>query len=52
MFNLSFAFCILSWRVFWLTMTNRIDPNADLGLVFTELELRILDRLVKDKPAA
>jgi hypothetical protein len=44
--------CILSWRVFWLTMTNRIDAEADPGVVFTELELRILDRLVADKPKA
>jgi hypothetical protein len=50
--NLLAVFCILSWRVFWLTMTNRIDPEADPELVFTDLELRILDRLVKDKPTA
>jgi hypothetical protein len=48
--NLLAVFCILSWRVFWLTMTNRIDPEADPELVFTDLELRILDRLVSDKP--
>jgi hypothetical protein len=48
--NLLAVFCILSWRVFWLTMSNRIDPEADPELVFTDLELRILDRLVKDKP--
>jgi hypothetical protein len=46
------VFCILSWRVFWLTMSNRIDPEADPELVFTDLELRILERLVKDKPTA
>jgi hypothetical protein len=50
--NLLAVFCILSWRVFWLTMTNRIDPDADPELVFTDLELRILDRLVTDKPSA
>jgi hypothetical protein len=50
--NLLAVFCILSWRVFWLTMTNRIDPGAAPELVFTELELRILDRLVADKPTA
>jgi hypothetical protein len=50
--NLLAVFSILSWRVFWLTMTNRIDSNADPELVFTDLELRILDRLVKDKHAA
>ena len=50
--NLLAVFCILSWRVFWLTMTNRIDPDADPELVFTDLELRILDRLVKNNSAA
>jgi hypothetical protein len=50
--NLLAVFCILSWRVFWLTMTNRIDPEADPELVFTDLELRILERLVADKPTA
>ena len=50
--NLLAVFCILSWRVFWLTMTNRIDPDADPELVFTDMELRILDRLVTDKPTA
>ena len=50
--NLLAVFCVLSWRVFWLTMTNRIAPDADPELVFTDLELRILNRLVNDKPAA
>jgi hypothetical protein len=50
--NLLAVFCILSWRVFWLTMSNRIAPEADPELVFTDLELRILDRLVADKPTA
>jgi len=50
--NLLAVFCILSWRVFWLTMTNRIDPDANPELVFTDMELCILDRLVADKPTA
>ena len=50
--NLLAVFCILAWRVFWLTMTHRIAPEASPQLVFTELELRILDRLVHDKPGA
>jgi hypothetical protein len=49
--NLLALFCILSWRVFWLTMTNRIAPEADPDGVFTNLELRILDRLVNNNPA-
>src|ERR1035441_7548814 len=50
--NLLAVFCILSWRVFWLTMTNRTAPDSAPELVFTDLELRILDRLVKDNPSA
>jgi len=45
------VFCILSWRIFWLTMTNRIAPEADPNRVFTNLELRILDRIINDKSA-
>lgn len=48
--NLLAVFCILSWRVFWLTMTNRIAPDAAPEQVFSDLELRILDRLIADKP--
>ena len=50
--NLLAVFCILNWRVFWLTMTNRTAPDSAPELVFTDLELRILDRFVKDKPSA
>jgi len=50
--NLLAVFCILSWRVFWLTMTNRIAPEAEPEQVFTDLELRILDRMVSNKPTA
>jgi hypothetical protein len=33
-------------------MTNRVAPEAAPELVFTDLELRILDRLIPHKPAA
>ncbi len=39
-------FCILSWRVFWLTMLNRVEPNLEPTLVLSELETSILDRLM------
>ncbi len=32
------VFCILSWRVFWLTMLNRVKPDHEPALVLTELE--------------
>ena len=43
------VFCILSWRVFWLTMMNRSLPAASPTLAFTALEIQLLDRLVKDQ---
>ena len=44
--------CILSWRIFWLTMINRAAPEASPYVVFTELEIRLLDTLAPDKPTA
>jgi hypothetical protein len=43
------VFCILSWRVFWMTMINRSAPNADPRLALTTGEIAILDRLVPDR---
>jgi hypothetical protein len=48
--NLLATFCILSWRIFWLTMINRAAPNASPALAFTALEIRLLDQLIKDDP--
>ena len=47
--NLISVFCILSWRVFWLTMLNRTAPNAPPNVALTESEIDILDKLVPDK---
>ncbi|HEX2142459.1 MAG TPA: IS4 family transposase, partial [Candidatus Limnocylindria bacterium] len=41
--------CILSWRVFWLTMIARSAPQATPRLALTGLEMTLLDRLVPDK---
>jgi hypothetical protein len=43
--------CILSWRVFWMTMLNRSAPNAEPGFILTEQEIALLDHLVPDKPS-
>ena len=40
--------CILSWRVFWLTMLNRTGPDLEPALVLTEIEIKVLDRLIPD----
>jgi hypothetical protein len=50
--NLISLFCILSWRVFWMTMLNRSAPGAPPTLALTATEIGVLDRLVNDKPKA
>jgi len=50
--NLVSIFCILSWRVFWMTMLNRSVPNALPTLALTVTEIAVLDRLMSDKPQA
>jgi hypothetical protein len=47
--NLIAVLCLLSWRVFWMTMVNRAAPDAPPELAFTQLELRLLDELVRNK---
>src|SRR5215218_1761309 len=47
--NLISIFCILSRRVFWMTMLNRSAPDAPPNLVLTDVEIALLDHLVKDK---
>jgi Transposase DNA-binding len=43
------VFCILSWRVFWMTMMNRSLPTASPTLAFTSVEIHLLDQLVKQQ---
>jgi hypothetical protein len=43
------VFCILAWRVFWMTMINRSRPHAEPNLALTKVETTLLDRLVADK---
>ncbi|WP_244430192.1 IS4 family transposase [Bradyrhizobium liaoningense] len=50
--NLISVFCIVSWRIFWMTMLNRSAPNASPEFVLTKAEIQLLDRLVKDKNPA
>ena len=46
--NLISVFCILSWRVFWLTMLNRTAPDAPPQMALTDGEISVLDQLVPD----
>jgi hypothetical protein len=43
------VFCILSWRVFWMTMLGRSAPEANPSPAFTDEERAILDRLRPNK---
>jgi hypothetical protein len=43
------VFCVLSWRLFWMTMINRSASPAPTAAVFTTLERRLLDHLVPDR---
>lgn len=42
--------CILSWRIFWMTMINRTQPKASPRVVLTQLELDLLDRIFATEP--
>ncbi len=44
-------FCIVSWRVFWLTMMNRETEQVPASISLTETEIRILDKLFPRKDA-
>lgn len=46
------VFCILSWRVFWMTMVNRAAAPAPVGAVFTPQERDVLDKLLPERPQA
>jgi Transposase DNA-binding len=47
--NLISIFCIVSWRIFWMTMLNRTAPSAPPNVALTANEMRLLDHLVPDK---
>lgn len=45
--NLLATFCILAWRIFWLTMMNRAASQAPPGLAFTRLEVQLLEKIIR-----
>ena len=47
--NLVAILCILSWRIFWITMLNRTSPGASPNEAFTELDQYLLDELLPNK---
>lgn len=49
--NLIAVFCILSWRIFWMTMMNRVAPMASPTLALMALDMQVLDLLTHDTAA-
>jgi Transposase DNA-binding/Transposase DDE domain len=47
--NLMATFCIMSWRIFWMTMLNRSAEAMPQRFALTPLEIELLDRLLIDK---
>jgi len=47
--NLIAIYCIVSWRIFWMTMLNRADPDSSAEHAFTGWEIEALDRLQPDR---
>ena len=48
--NLISVYCIVSWRIFWLTMLNRVEPEAPPEVALTKNEVILLDELMKPNP--
>ncbi len=48
--NLISVFCIVSWRIFWMTMVQRAAPEQSAEVALTHAEIQRLDQLVKDTP--
>jgi hypothetical protein len=48
--NLIAVFCILSWRIFWMTMMNRVAPAASPLVALTNVETQLLDTLLPEMP--
>ena len=47
--NVISIYCVVSWRIFWMTILNRSNPEAGPNLVFTTVELAMLDKVRPDK---
>ena len=49
--NLLAMYCVIAWRIFWLTMLDRVSPKASATLAFTALEIEVLDHAVRNESA-
>ena len=48
--NLISIFCIIGWRVFWLTMLQRAEPDLPPTVALDSTEIYLLDELIKPTP--
>jgi hypothetical protein len=48
--NLIAVFCVLSRRIFWMTMMNRVTPSASPLAALTDVETHLLDTLLPERP--
>lgn len=44
--NVISVFCILGWRIFWMSMIRRTAPTSPAAWAFTKTETELLDRLI------
>jgi hypothetical protein len=47
--NVISIYCVVSWRTSWMTMINRIQPDADPDIALAPVEIKVLDKLRPDK---
>lgn len=47
--NLIAVFCVLSWRIYWMTMMNRVAPLVPPLVALTHVETQLLDSLLPEK---
>ena len=51
--NLLSIYCILSWRIFWMHDAHMVlSPDVPPRLALTDLEMDLLDELVRTRPSA
>ena len=48
--NFIAVFCIVSWRVFWMTMLDQTPPDAPAEMALTASEIRLLDQVLTNIP--
>lgn len=47
--NIIAIFCIIRWRIFWMTMLNRNSDKLSPEIALTKNEIRILGKMILEK---